>query len=214
MKLPSISLTKRTLLLVGIPLLIITLAGAAVVTSGVLADETLAVEAGTPIRVRLDHSIASRTARPGDAFHATVSQPVTVDGKVVIPVGALAHGTVVHARESGRLSGRAQLQLQLNAIEVNGESYAIETNTLGRVGGSHKKRNIALIGGGAGVGALIGGLAGGGKGVLIGGPVGAGAGLAGAALTGKKDFVLPAETSLTFHLQEPVSLPVAEEKEE
>lgn len=211
MKLPSMRLTKRSLLLVGIPLLIITLAGAAVVTSGVLADQTLAVEAGTPIHVRLDHSLSSRSATPGDAFHATVSQPVTVDGKVVIPAGALAHGTVVHARPSGRLSGRAQLQLRLEAIEVNGESYAVETNTLGRSGGSHKKRNIALIGGGAGVGALIGGLAGGGKGVLIGGPVGAGAGLAGAALTGKKDFVLPAETGLTFRLQEPVSLPVAEE---
>ncbi len=211
MKLPSMKLTKRSLLLVGIPLLVITLAGAAVVTSSVLADKTVDLEAGTPIHVRLDHSISSRTAMPGDGFHATVSEPVVVEGKTVIPAGARAHGTVVHARPSGRLSGVAQLQLRLDAIEVNGESYDVATNTLGRSGGNHNKRNAVLIGGGAGVGALIGGLAGGGKGVLIGGPVGAGAGLVGAALTGRKDIVLPAESSLTFRLEEPVSMPVVKE---
>jgi hypothetical protein len=66
-----------------------------------------------------------------------------------------------------------------------------------------------LIGGGAGAGALIGGLAGGGKGAAIGALAGAGAGTAGAALTGNKDIVIPAESMVNFHLTAPVTITVA-----
>jgi hypothetical protein len=63
-----------------------------------------------------------------------------------------------------------------------------------------------MVGGGAGVGALIGGLAGGGKGAAIGAIAGAGAGTAGAAFTGNRDIVLPAESMLSFKLTEPLTL--------
>jgi hypothetical protein len=75
-----------------------------------------------------------------------------------------------------------------------------------RIGGKHKRRNLALIGGGAGGGALIGAVAAGGKGALIGGPIGAGVGTAAAFITGKKDITLPPETPLTFTLAEPVTV--------
>ena len=67
-------------------------------------------------------------------------------------------------------------------------------------GKSHKKRDIVAIGGGSALGALIGGIAGGGKGAAIGAGAGAGAGTAGAALTGKKEISLPAESRLIFRL--------------
>jgi hypothetical protein len=70
------------------------------------------------------------------------------------------------------------------------------------------KRTAGFIGGGAGGGALIGGLAGGGKGALIGGLIGAGAGTAGAAFTGNKDVVIPSESTITFHLAAPVTVTV------
>jgi hypothetical protein len=112
----------------------------------------------------------------------------------------------VEAKHSGHLVGRARLYLTLDALEVNGKDYEVRTITSDQVGGAHKNRNIALIGGGAGGGALIGAIAAGGKGALIGGPIGAGAGTAVAYFTGKKDIKLPAETQLTFRLAEPVTV--------
>jgi outer membrane lipoprotein SlyB len=73
-----------------------------------------------------------------------------------------------------------------------------------RITGNHKKRDIGIIGGGAGVGAAIGAIAGGGKGAAIGAAAGAAAGTAGAAATGKMDVRIPAETVMVFTLQSPV----------
>ena len=162
----------------------------------------------TAIHVTLDQAIASDQNRSGDHFEATVSEPVVIDGKTVIPQGAHAEGLVVDAKQSGRLMGRARLELALQTVEVNGRDYDVQTMSRTRIGGNHKKRNWAWIGGGAGGGALIGAAAGGGKGALIGGPVGAGAGTVAALLTGKKDIRLRPETPITFELAEPVTVNV------
>jgi hypothetical protein len=114
----------------------------------------------------------------------------------------------VDAQHSGRIMGRARLQLALETVTVNGQDNDVRTSSSCRAGGNHKKRNLAWIGGSAGGGALIGAIAGGGKGTLIGGPVGAGAGTAVAFLTGKKDIHLRPETPLTFRLSEPVKISV------
>lgn len=167
---------------------------------------SVVLPAGTSIRVSLDHAISSASSRPGDTFEATVVKPVLADGKTVIPAGARAQGTLVDARESGRLSGRAYLRLALTSVEVNGERYEVDTTSTSRVGGSHEKRNWGWIGGGAAGGTFIGALAAGGKGALIGGPLGAGAGVAVAAITGKKSTSYHAEQELTFRLTEPVTV--------
>jgi hypothetical protein len=158
----------------------------------------------TAFHVALSQTLASNQSRPGDQFEATITEPLVVNGQTVIPKGTAVTGMVVDARPSGRLKGRADLQLALRSVDVNGKTYDLHTHTSDRTGGAHKKRNLALIGGGAGGGALIGAIAAGGKGALIGGPVGAGAGTAVALVTGRKDIRLPAETRLTFRLTEPV----------
>ncbi len=168
----------------------------------------ITVPEGTVIHVVLDQTISSAQNRSGDEFDASVATPVVIDGKTVIPKGARVRGRVVEARESGHLQTPARLRLALYSVEVNGKSYEIDTSSTGRSGPSHAKRNIEFIGGGAAGGALIGGIAGGGKGALIGSAVGAGAGTAGAAMTGKKDIVLRAETPLSFRLARPVTIQV------
>lgn len=164
------------------------------------------VPAGTAISVVLDQSISSKDARSGDRFDATVIEPVVVGGRTIIPRDARAKGRVIEARESGRLQTVARLGLTLDSVEVGGKSYEIETSSIVRSGSSHKTRNVEIIGGGTALGAIVGGLAGGGKGAAIGAAAGAGAGTAGAAATGKKDITLPAEATLTFRLTRPVSI--------
>lgn len=177
------------------------------VASHVMGRDTMTVPAGTAIHVRLDHSLATNQNDSGEPFAATVASPVMVNGKEVIPAGAKAEGVVVTSKPSGRLKGHAYMTLALSSVEVAGKSYDVNTSTVGRQSGDHKKRNIAIIGGGGGGGALIGALAAGGKGALIGGPVGAGAGLAVAAITGKKQVHIPAETAMTFRLTQPLTIP-------
>lgn len=172
------------------------------------STKPVALPAGTVLSVVLDQTLASDQNRSGDRFEATVAAPVVLDGRTVIPKGATVTGTVVEARESGRLKTVARLRLALQEVRVDGKSYDLETNTLTFTGKDHKKRNIGFIGGGTGAGAAIGAIAGGGKGAAIGAAVGAGAGTATAAATGKLDIKLPVETKLTFKLTQDVTVQV------
>ncbi len=188
-------------------------ANAAAKSEGVLSGvfetaKPVTIADGTAIHIVLDQSLSSNRSHAGDDFEASISEPVIVAGKTVIPKGAQVRGRVTEASEAGHLHHPASLRLTLRSVEVGGKSYPIETSSIGRVGPNHNKRNVEYIGGGAAAGALIGGLAGGGKGALIGSAAGAGAGTAGAAMTGKKDITIPAETRLTFRLTQPVSITV------
>ena len=92
------------------------------------------------------------------------------------------------------------MSIALTAVNVGGSSVPIQTSTYTQIVKGKGKRTAVAVGGGTGAGALIGGIAGGGKGALIGGLVGAGAGTAGAAFTGNKELVIPAESAVTFKL--------------
>ena len=201
-------LTKRHYLMAGTAVVLAVALGVGAAEIAGHRAKPVTLPEYTAIHVTLDQAVASDQNRPGDHFDATVSQAVIIDGKPVIAQGARAEGVVVDAKSSGRLMGRARLQLALQTVEVNGQPYDVRTMSRARIGGNHKKRNWAWIGGGAGGGALIGAAAGGGKGALIGGPIGAGAGTVAAMLTGKKDIRLRPETPLTFELAEPLTVKV------
>ncbi len=164
------------------------------------------VPAGTLITVRLGQEVGSKISSAGQAFTASVAQPVSVDGATVIPAGAAASGTVTEAKPLGRFKGGASLALRLESVTVDGVSHAVKTTAFAESAKGKGKRTATMVGGGAGLGALIGGLAGGGKGAAIGAIAGAGAGTAGTAFTGNKDILLPAETAVRFKLTAPLDL--------
>jgi hypothetical protein len=169
--------------------------------------ETVTIPAGTAVDIRLTDAISSATATAGSSFNGTLAKSISVDGRQIAPVGASVSGQVTNAVSSGRLKRPAELSLTLSSFTpAGGAPVQISTGTYAVKGASHKKRDAELIGGGAGVGALIGAIAGRGKGAAIGGLVGAGAGTAGAAYTGKKEITLAPETLLHFTLTAPVTL--------
>jgi len=169
-------------------------------------SKPVVVPAGTVLTVRLGEAVGSKISQPGQTFAATLASPVELEGKAVIPAGATASGTVLDAKPLGRFKGGARLQLKLVSVNIGGKDHAIETSSVVRTQKGKGKRTATMIGGGAGVGALIGGLAGGGKGAAIGAVAGAGAGTAGTAFTGNKEIVLPAESALSFKLEQPLEV--------
>lgn len=170
------------------------------------APVTITIPAGKVITVSLANTVGSKLSQPGQSFGGSLAKPVDVNGEVAIPAGAKVEGVVVDAKPLGRFAGGALLQLKLNSIQVNGEQLPVQTATFTQTLKGKGKRTGVMVGGGAGLGALIGGLAGGGKGAVIGGAAGAGAGTAGTAFTGNKEIVLPAETAVSFKLTQSLKI--------
>jgi hypothetical protein len=166
----------------------------------------IVVPSGTALTVRLAQSVGSKISQAGQSFSGSVSHAVVVGGSTAIPAGAKVSGTVVDAKPLGRFAGGASLTLRLNSVDIHGTAQAIKTSAVAQTEKGKGKRTAVLAGGGAAVGALIGGLAGGGKGAGIGAVAGGGAGTGGAAFTGNKDIVLPAESALTFTLSQPLEI--------
>ena len=170
------------------------------------APAPLVAPAGTEITVTVDQKLSSKTSQPGSAFLATVAQPVTVDGRTVIPKGSSVTGKVLRAKAKGKIKGEGELAITLTSVTIREKNYPLSVGSLDSTIKGKGKRTAVTTGGGAAGGALIGGLAGGGKGAGIGALVGAAGGLVGGAFTGNKQIEISAETPLTFTLSKAFSL--------
>ena len=170
------------------------------------APAVITIPAGTRLRIAMIDGVSSAKSSPGDSFMASLVEPVVVDGRTVLDKGIRLRGRVVDANESGRVKGRASLNLVLTDIVRNGKNMSIETRPFIAVAQSTKKRDAAVIGGGAGVGAAIGAIACGGKGAGVGALIGGGAGTGAVLATRGKELHYPPETRLSFTLSSPVQI--------
>jgi len=167
------------------------------------APVDVTIPAGTTLAIRIDQRISVKRSRAGDTFTGEIVDPVmTPDGSELVPKGAQVGGVVDTAHRRGHFKGASLLELRLTSLTLNGTRYPLATQDLKNTKKGKGKRSAAMIGGGAGLGMLVGGVATGGVGMLVGGLVGGGAGTAAAGLTGNRDIDIPAETVVHFRLAE------------
>ncbi|MDQ3744779.1 MAG: hypothetical protein M3444_10385 [Acidobacteriota bacterium] len=180
------------------------------------------VPANNVIRVRMDTELNSRTARIGDRFSASVTEPVYggESGVTVVPVGSKVWGRVTSVRPAGRRTpGNIAVsfyQVQTpNGVRhvINGSLTSLQTDQVnadneGTVKGrSNQKRDAVFIGGGAATGALIGAIAGGGKGAAIGAILGGGLGTGARVYEKEQEADVKSGTEFGVILNRAVSLP-------
>jgi len=167
------------------------------------------LQPGTQIAVRTDERIDSRDATEGRTYTANISQDVVDEnGRVVIPRGSQAALVIRRVNEGGTFNN-GSFTLDLDSVSVNGRRYLVSTTDLKRSdanGIGANKRTGEMVGGGAILGTLLGAVAGGGKGAAIGAIAGAAAGGGTEVLTKGHDIRVPAETELTFRLDQPLEM--------
>ena len=163
------------------------------------------IPGGTVITVRLIDSIDADVTGAGERFRASIDDPITIGGQIVIPRGADATVQVVRVEQAGKISGSDEIALKLYDIVVNGKQYELATNYAEVKGKGQGKRTAKTTAITTGVGAVLGGIFGGGKGAAIGAGAGAGAGIAVSAARGK-NLRIPSESRLDFVLRAPLGI--------
>jgi hypothetical protein len=176
------------------------------VTSTAAVRSAAELPAGTNIVVRMIDGVDSQTNSVGQTFAASIDEPVMLNGDTVIGRGADVVVKLVDSKESGKLTGRSELTLDLVSVKVNGRPVDINTQTVSRESASRGERTAKVAGGAAALGAIIGAIAGGGKGAAIGAGAGAAAGAGAEVVTKGQRVKIPSETRLTFVLDTAVRL--------
>lgn len=197
---------------------LIVLASFVLIAALALAQTSLPT--GTAVRMKLDTTLTTFSAKTGDAFSARVTEPVVLDGKTVIPIGATVEGRVTKTTEPRRIAGKPTIAVfPENLVLPNGDRFTLnaslvdtdarhgtDVNTEGQFkGAGHDGTDLTQIGMGTGGGMLLGGLIGGAKGFVIGGVIGATVTVS--HWLGKhRSATLPAGTELVMELNRPMMM--------
>jgi hypothetical protein len=191
-----------------------------VVSLAAMAQNSISLPTGTSLTVKLENNLATYSSKTGDPFSARVTEAVLLDGKTVIPVGATVQGRVAQVSEPRRISGRPTIGILPDTLVMpDGQKFVLsaslaqtnlhngtEVNNEGQFKGrGHDGQDVTEIGMATGGGMVIGGLAGGGKGVAIGGAIGATATVV-HWLGKKKSATLMAGTELVMELNRPLEM--------
>lgn len=171
------------------------------------AQARVTVPAGTRILIRMIDSVDSSKQKAGYRFTASLETNLMADDVVAAPRGSTVYGRLADAKSAGRMSGGAELTLELTDINVNGTAYPLMTSTYEVRSQGQGSKTARRVVGGTGLGALVGGIAGGGRGAAIGAAAGAAAGTTVSAATKGQQISVPSESLLEFRLAQPVTLP-------
>lgn len=174
--------------------------------SNTSAPRGVTIPVGTEVTIRMIDAVNSETSRTGQTYQASLDEAVVVDGQEVIPRGADVLTKLVNDQQSGKIQGRAVLTMALSTISVNGTPRDVNSTDVQTASASRGARTAKVVGGTAALGAIIGAIAGGGKGAAIGAGSGAAVGAGAEVLTGGQKVKIPSETRLTFRLQAPLQL--------
>lgn len=167
----------------------------------------LTIKPGTFVAVRINQWLSSDRNQPGDAFFATLAEPIVVDGVIVAQRGQTVTGRVTEAVKAGRVEGTSKLGLELTGLTVvDGTQLGLRSEMVNRNGGTSVGRDLGAMAGTTGLGAAVGAAAAGGPGAAIGAGAGAAASLIGVLLTRGRPTVVYPETPLTFRVTEPVTI--------
>lgn len=172
-----------------------------------VASDRQMIPSGTSFAVRANQTI--ETSQAGGVFAAEIAQDIENSrGELLVPKGSPAELQVVQVTSGGTV-GTPTMELALRSLTVNGTRYNVMSGTetaRGDEGLGANRRTAIMTGGGALLGTLIGAAAGGGSGAAIGAAVGAAGGAAAQVLTRGEQIKVPAETVMTFRLDQPLQL--------
>lgn len=167
----------------------------------------LTLKSGTFVTVRVNQFLSSDRNRAGDAFSATLEQPLVIDGVVVAQRGETVAGRVAEAQKAGRVKGVSRLGLRLTEVTlVDGQQLPIESRLLGWTGPRSEGRDVAGVGTSTALGAAVGAAADWGRGAAIGAGAGAVAGVVGVLLTRGRPTIIYPESVLTFQIEAPATI--------
>lgn len=162
----------------------------------------------------LENEINTNASQNNDRFRLTVQSPNEFRGAVI-------EGYVSGVGRSGKVTGRSNVTFNFEKITLrdgktfdfagnlqsikdqNGKVVKIDSEGTAK-GDSQTKESVKRGGIGAGLGALIGAIAGGGKGAVIGAVIGGGAGAGSVAIQGRDDLQLQKGSTITITSSSPI----------
>jgi hypothetical protein len=166
------------------------------------------IPAGTELTLALDTTLSSETSQAGDAFSATVLEPIVMENREVIPAGSTIEGRVTDAAPAKRGAGEATLALSFGALRLASGYHTSIVGSFQEISASKKGRNAAVIGGSAAGGALLGRILGKDtRGTVIGAIVGGAVGTAVVMGKAREQAIVPADTPFGIRLEESIQVP-------
>jgi hypothetical protein len=166
----------------------------------------ITIPAGQSILVRMIDGVDSSRNKVGDVFHASLETDLYINNTFVARKGTDIYGRLANVQEAGKLSGSAELQLELMRIVIDGHDYPLVSSDYSVKGQGRGADTAKKVGGGAVFGAIIGAIAGGGRGAAIGAGAGSAAGAGVQVFTKGEKVKVPSETLLEFRLQQPATV--------